>query len=89
MLAELAAVGEAAVVGVPDERWGEVGRAYVIAVPGRSITAEDIVAHCAERLAKFKVPASAVVTDAIPRTASGRVQKHLLRERALGELGLA
>ena len=89
VLAELAAVGEAAVVGVPDERWGEVGRAYVIAVPGRAISAEEIVAHCAARLAKFKVPASAVVTDTIPRTASGKVQKHLLRERALGELGLA
>ena len=89
VLAELAAVGEAAVVGVPDARWGEVGRAYVIAVPGQVVSAEEIVAHCAARLAKFKVPASAVVTDAIPRTASGKVQKHVLRERALGELGIA
>ena len=88
VLAELAAVGEAAVVGVPDERWGEVGRAYVIAVPGQAISAEEIVAHCVLRLAKFKVPASAVVTDAIPRTASGKVQKHVLRAQALGELGL-
>ena len=88
VLAELSSVGEAAVVGVPDERWGEVGRAYVIAVPGQGVTAAEVIAHCAARLAKFKVPASAVVTDAIPRTASGKVQKHVLRERALGELGL-
>ena len=87
-LAELPAVGEAAIVGVPDERWGEVGRAYVIAVPGKTITADDVIAHCAGRLAKFKVPRTAVITDAIPRTASGKVQKHLLRARALGELGL-
>jgi len=87
-LAELAEVGEAAVVGVPDERWGEVGRAYVIPAPGKAITPDDVIAHCAARLAKFKVPKTAVITDAIPRTASGKVQKHLLRERALAELGL-
>ncbi|WP_428027903.1 AMP-binding protein [Altererythrobacter sp.] len=87
-LAELPEVGEAAIVGVPDERWGEVGRAYVIPVPGREITAEQVIAHCAARLAKFKVPKTAVITDEIPRTASGKVQKHLLLERAKGELAL-
>lgn len=88
VLAELADVAEAAVVGVPDERWGEVGRAYVIPAAGRLISAEQVIAHCLGRLAKFKVPATAVITDAIPRTASGKVQKHLLRARALEELGL-
>jgi fatty-acyl-CoA synthase len=87
-LAELAEVGEAAIVGVPDERWGEVGRAYVIPAPGQDITSEQVIAHCAARLAKFKVPKTAVITDTIPRTASGKVQKHLLRARALEELGL-
>lgn len=88
-LAELTAIGECAVVGVPDERWGEVGRAYVIPVPGYTITPDEVIAHCMDRLAKFKVPKTAIVTDAIPRTASGKVQKHLLRARALEELGLA
>jgi fatty-acyl-CoA synthase len=46
-----------------------------------------VIAHCAVRLAKFKVPASAVITDSLPRTASGKVQKHLLRARAREELG--
>lgn len=87
-LAELTAIGECAVVGVPDERWGEVGRAYVIPVPGQSITQEEVIAHCAGRLAKFKVPKTAIITDTIPRTASGKVQKHLLRDRALAELGI-
>ncbi|MEY2942819.1 MAG: hypothetical protein RLY97_833, partial [Pseudomonadota bacterium] len=85
-LAELLEVGECAVIGVADERWGEVGRAYVIPVPGKVISAEDVIAHCARRLAKFKVPKTAIITDFIPRTSSGKVQKHLLKERALVEL---
>ena len=88
-LAELDSVGQVAVIGVPDERWGEVGRAYVIPAAGKSISADEVIAHCTTRLAKFKVPKSAVITDAIPSTASGKVQKHLLRERALEEMGLA
>lgn len=85
-IAELAEVGECAVVGVPDERWGEVGRAYVIPVPGQTIDAERILRHCEQRLAKFKVPKTAVVATSIPRTASGKVQKHLLRTQAIAEL---
>lgn len=86
VIAELTNVGECAVIGVPDDRWGEVGRAYVIPVPGREIKAEEIISHCQERLAKFKIPKTAIVTDSIPRTASGKVQKHLLKDRALEEL---
>ncbi len=87
VLAELPEVGECAVIGVTDARWGEVGRAYVIAAPGRSIAPDAVIAHCATRLARFKVPKSAVITNSIPRTASGKVQKHLLKERALTEMG--
>jgi fatty-acyl-CoA synthase len=85
-VAELSTVAQCAVVGVPDERWGEVGRAYVIPAPNCTVTAEDIIAHCTSRLAKFKVPKSVVITDNIPSTASGKVQKHLLKARALEEL---
>lgn len=85
-IAELPQVAECAVVGVPDERWGEVGRAYVIPVPGRVVTGDEIIAHCAQRLAKFKVPATTIITDAIARTASGKAQKHLLKARAIEEL---
>jgi fatty-acyl-CoA synthase len=87
VLHELAQVAECAVVGVPDERWGEVGRVYVIPVSGRSITSEEVLAYCAQRLAKFKVPKSAVISDRLPRTASGKVQKHVLKLRAIEELG--
>ncbi len=78
-IAEIEDVAECAVIGVADEKWGEVGRAYVIPRHGVSFTVETIIAHCNARLARFKVPASVVVTDAIPRTASGKVQKHLLK----------
>jgi fatty-acyl-CoA synthase len=87
-LAELPEVGECAVIGVPDERWGEVGRAYVNPAPGLSITPEAVIAHCTARLAKFKVPKTAVIGEPIPRTASGKVQKHLLKAKALADLGL-
>jgi fatty-acyl-CoA synthase len=86
-IAELAQVGECAVVGVPDARWGEVGRVYVIPVPGRNVTPEEVIAHCMQRLAKFKVPKSAVITDSLPRNATGKVQKHVLKQRAIEEMG--
>jgi fatty-acyl-CoA synthase len=85
-ICELAHVAECAVVGVPDAQWGEVGRVYVVPVPGKAITAEDVISHCAQRLARFKTPKSAIITDSLPRTASGKVQKQLLRRRALEEM---
>lgn len=88
VLAELAEVAESAVVAVPDPRWGEVGRVYVIPAPGHMVSPDHILSFCAARLAKYKVPQTAVIADTIPRTASGKVQKHLLRDRALRELGI-
>jgi len=78
VLAELHEVAESAVIGVADERWGEVGRAFIIPRAGASLSEEQVIAHCRERLARFKVPVRVVITQAIPRTASGKVQKHLL-----------
>jgi fatty-acyl-CoA synthase len=86
-LAEMAEIAEAAVIGVPDTRWGEVGRAYLIARDGETLDEARARAHCEARLARFKVPVSIVVTDTIPRTASGKVLKHVLRERARTEMG--
>jgi len=81
VIAELTAIAECAVVGVPDDTWGEVGRAYVVEAAGCSVTAGDVLAHCRQRLAKYKVPKSVMIVEALPRTASGKVQKHVLRER--------
>ena len=76
------AVAEAAVVGVPDERLGEVGRAFVVLRPGASATEEELIAYCRERLANFKVPRSVVLLAQLPRNASGKVTKHELRAMA-------
>lgn len=80
-IVELGGVGEVAVIGVPDARWGEVGCAFVIPAPGASLSSEGVLAHCKARLAGYKVPKSVIISDAIERTASGKVQKHLLKER--------
>ncbi len=78
VLAELPEVAEAAIIGVADAKWGEVGRAYVVLRAGGELTGEAIKAHCAARLARFKVPVEVVFRDDLPHTASGKVQKHLL-----------
>jgi len=72
------AVAEAAVVGMPDERMGEVGRAVVVLRHGRAATAADLTAWCRERLANFKVPRAVEFADALPRNASGKVVKSAL-----------
>ncbi|MDE8345565.1 MAG: AMP-binding protein [Acidocella sp.] len=84
VLAALDGLAEAAVIGIPDARWGEVGRAYVTTRPGVTLTEADILAHCRARLARFKIPASVVINGVIPRTATGKVQKHVLKATALG-----
>jgi fatty-acyl-CoA synthase len=74
-------VAEAAVVGVPDQRWGEVVAAYVRPVPGQRAPApEELRAWCRERLAPYKTPVHWVFVDAFPMTPSGKIQKFKLRE---------
>jgi acyl-CoA synthetase (AMP-forming)/AMP-acid ligase II len=78
-LARLEGVADVAVVGVPDERMGEVGKAYVVRAGGASITADDVVAFARERLANFKVPREVEFLDGLPRNLSGKVLKNALR----------
>ena len=75
-----AAVAEAAIVGVPDAKWGEAVCAVVALRTGQSATAEDLIAHCRTRLAKYKTPKYVVFVDALPRNAAGKVLKRTLRE---------
>jgi len=77
------AVQEAAVVGVPDDYWGEILHAFVVALPDSDLNADDVLSYCAERLAKFKVPAKATVADALPKTATNKIDKRALRESAM------
>jgi HIP---CoA ligase len=86
-ISQHAAVSEVHVIGVPDERLGEVGRAYVIPRPGQQVTEEDIIAFCRKRLANFKVPRSVHIVGDVPRNASGKVLKFELRRQATQEKG--
>ena len=74
-------VAEAAVIGVPDERWGEVGRAVIVLKEGREAAPEEILEFLGQRLAKYKIPKSIVFAPALPRNAAGKVLKNELRER--------
>jgi acyl-CoA synthetase (AMP-forming)/AMP-acid ligase II len=81
VLYEHEAVVEAAVVGRPDERWGEVPVAYVVLHATATATPDELVEHCRAQLARFKVPKQVLFVDALPRNPSGKVLKRELRER--------
>jgi acyl-CoA synthetase (AMP-forming)/AMP-acid ligase II len=74
-----AAVAEVAVIGVPDEKWGETIKALVVVRPGESCSEAELIAHCRDRLAHFKAPTSVEFRDALDRTATGKLQKYKLR----------
>jgi fatty-acyl-CoA synthase len=74
-------IAEAAVIGIPDQRWGQVGRVVVVVRPGCELSENDVIAHCAANLARYKLPHSVVFTQALPRNATGKVHKPTLRRR--------
>jgi acyl-CoA synthetase (AMP-forming)/AMP-acid ligase II len=82
-LAQHQDVVEAAVIGIPDERWGETVKALVIARAGSSPTADELIAFARDRLAGYKLPRSIEFVDELPRTPSGKVLKRELRRRAV------
>jgi fatty-acyl-CoA synthase len=72
---------ECAVIGVPHEKWGETPKALVVLRPGAALSESDLIAFCREHMAHFKCPTSVDFLDALPRTATGKLQKFLLREK--------
>ena len=75
---QLDGVLENAVIGVPHEKWGEVGRAFVVLKPGVNLTEAAVVDHCEENLARYKVPKEVRFIDELPHNATGKVLKHEL-----------
>ena len=81
VLAEHPKVFEVAVVGVPDEKWGESPRACVVARPGETVTVDELVAFCDGKIARYKHPRSLLTLDALPRNSMGKVLRRELREQ--------
>jgi len=83
-LYEIPGVREVAVIGAPDERWGEVVTAVVAVAPDVSLTAEDLLAHCHGRLADFKIPRRIEFMESLPKTGTGKIAKRVIRDGFAG-----
>jgi acyl-CoA synthetase (AMP-forming)/AMP-acid ligase II len=74
---------EVAVFGIPDPKWGEIVKACVVLKPGKTLTAEELIAYCRRSLANFKVPRSIEFSESeLPKSGSGKILKRLLRDSA-------
>ena len=88
------AVAEVAVIGVPDDKWGEMVTAIVVVAEGEQVTEADIIAHCRGKIAGYKIPKRIEFRDELARTATGKIQKFKLRDafwaglRAQGQLAV-
>jgi fatty-acyl-CoA synthase len=78
------AVGEAAVVGLPSDRWGETPQAFVVLLPGQSASEQELIEFVRDRLAHFKAPRGITFVEELPKTATGKIQKYVLRGGAAG-----
>jgi len=80
-------IHQVAVIGIPDERMGEVGMAFVVPAPRASLTPDSVLAWCRENMANYKVPRRVEIVDALPMNATGKVTKFVLRERVRSGAG--
>jgi acyl-CoA synthetase (AMP-forming)/AMP-acid ligase II len=81
VLSEHPTVGDVAVFGLPDPEWGQVVMAVVEPAPGQLVDVRELTDHCREQLASYKVPKRIEVVPSLPREASGKLKKRLLRDR--------
>ncbi len=82
------AVAEVAVAGVPDARFGEAVAVWVVTKAGTKLTPDELRAYCRDQIAHFKIPQYVMIVDQLPRTVTGKIRKHILREQAIADLGL-
>ena len=80
---EIEAIGEAAVIGKPDEKWGEVPVAFISFKPNQKIREEEIITFCKEKLASYKVPKTIRIMDSLPKNATGKIDKARLQDLIL------
>ena len=78
-------VSEAAAIGMPHEKWGEMVTGVIVLKDGKQASESDIISFCRDYLGGYKVPKSIIFTDTLPRTPSGKVQKNLLRDKFRAE----
>jgi fatty-acyl-CoA synthase len=83
------AVAEVAVAGVPDAKYGEVVAAWVVTKAGCNLTPDELKCYCRDQIAYFKVPQYVMLVDHLPRTVTGKIRKHVLKDQAIGDLGLS
>jgi len=81
ILAGMPGIREVTVIGVPDDRWGETPLALIVRDPDATLSKQDVIEYCRAKLAHYKCPTSVQWADALPRTPSGKVMKHILRDR--------
>ncbi len=77
-------IKDVAVIGQPSAKWGESAAAVVVLEEGTEITSKEVVAYCREKIAGYKIPRILELTNEIPRTPTGKIQKHTLKERFPG-----
>jgi fatty-acyl-CoA synthase len=82
------AVAEVAVAGLPDVKYGEVAAAWIVPKAGVVLSPDDIKQHCQGQIANFKIPQYVMIVESLPRTVTGKIRKHVLKEKAIDELGL-
>ena len=78
-------IHEAAVIGVPNEKWGESVKAIIVLKPGETATEDEIIEYCKEKAAGYKKPRSVDIVDDLPRNPSGKILKRVIREQYWGE----
>jgi fatty-acyl-CoA synthase len=83
------AVAEVAVAGLPDARYGEVVGAWIVPKSGATVTPDELKRYCQGQIAHFKIPQYVMIVDSLPRTVTGKIRKHVLKEQSIHELGLA